>query len=128
MRSDLHLVPVRLKDAKIFTRAHHGALPESPPGHKFSLGVANGDTLVGVAIVGRRAACRGADTDLWYPERGVVAMEAKAVCAACPVQSECLAFALDNGERFGVWGGKSEKQRRRLRSERYRALQQKAAS
>lgn len=56
MRSDLHLVPVRLKDAKIFTRAHHGALPESPPGHKFSLGVANGDTLVGVAIVGRPCA------------------------------------------------------------------------
>ena len=72
------------------------------------------------------AACLGADTDLWYPERGERTAEAKAVCAACPVRAECLAFALDNGEKFGVWGGKSERQRRRMRSERYRAL--KAAS
>lgn len=75
-----------------------------------------------------RAACRGMVTDLWYPEASANAREVKAACAVCPVQAECLAFALDNGERFGVWGGKSEKQRRRLRSERYRALQQKAAS
>lgn len=65
------------------------------------------------------AACRGA-TGFMYPSdaRGVPA--AKAVCAGCPVRAECLEFALANDERWGVWGGTSERQRRAMRAVRVR--------
>jgi transcription factor WhiB len=51
------------------------------------------------------AACRGADACLFFPEPGESDAQAKAICAVCPVQAECLAAALANGERYGVWGG-----------------------
>lgn len=62
-----------------------------------------------------QAACRGLDPDLFFPERGESVRQAKAVCASCPVAAECLATALNNGEKHGIWGGLSEKQRRVLR-------------
>ncbi len=61
------------------------------------------------------ANCRGLDVNLFYAERGVSTSEAKAVCAACTVTAECLAYALDNYEHWGTWGGKSERQRRGMR-------------
>ncbi|MDH5293119.1 MAG: WhiB family transcriptional regulator [Acidimicrobiia bacterium] len=64
------------------------------------------------------ANCRGADADLFFPERGASTRKAKAICAACEVQSECLDFALRVGEKFGIWGGMSERERRRVRRER----------
>ena len=68
----------------------------------------------------RDAACRGKDPDLWFPERGDDTRPAKAICATCPddVNAACLEFALEHGETFGLWGGKSERQRRRIRRER----------
>ncbi len=54
------------------------------------------------------------DADLWFPEKGASALPAKRVCAGCPVRAECLEHALTAGERFGIWGGLSERQRRRL--------------
>ena len=65
-----------------------------------------------------QAKCLGADFDLFFPERGKSTREAKAVCRACPVREECLDFAMRNGERFGIWGGLSERERRRLRRTR----------
>lgn len=62
-----------------------------------------------------QAACRGMDPELWFSERGESTSEAKEVCRCCPVRRECSEFALANGERFGVWGGLSERQRRRIR-------------
>lgn len=62
-----------------------------------------------------QAACSGADPDLFFPERGDPTAEAKAVCRACPVRQQCLDHALANREKFGVWGGMSERERRRLR-------------
>lgn len=53
--------------------------------------------------------------DLWFPERGASTAEAKAICRACPVQRPCLEYAVANGEKFGIWGGKSERERRRIR-------------
>src|SRR5450755_1084739 len=50
-------------------------------------------------------ACRGADPDLFFPLLGESADPAKAICAACAVQAECLALARARGERFGIWGG-----------------------
>lgn len=66
------------------------------------------------------ANCLGADADLFFPERGSSTRKAKAICGECQVQIECLDFALDNGERFGIWGGLSERERRRVRHERSR--------
>ena len=64
------------------------------------------------------AECRGVDPDLFFPENGAPTNEAKAVCGRCPVQHECLQYALEAGEKFGVWGGRSEKERRRMRRQR----------
>ena len=61
------------------------------------------------------AACRGEPTSAFYPENDADAGPAKAICARCPVSDLCLAVALRNGERHGVWGGKTERERARLR-------------
>lgn len=65
-----------------------------------------------------RANCLGVDPDLFFPERGASTREAKEVCRGCVVQSDCLEFALQNGEKFGIWGGLSERERRRIRRQR----------
>lgn len=67
-----------------------------------------------------QANCLGVDPDLFFPERGASTKEAKAVCHACVVREDCLEYALENSEKFGIWGGLSERERRRLR--RARAL------
>ncbi|MDA8313056.1 MAG: WhiB family transcriptional regulator [Actinomycetota bacterium] len=64
----------------------------------------------------RRAACRGLDPALFFPEIGESAAAPKAVCAQCPVSRECLDFALVNAETEGIWGGTTPRARRPLRS------------
>lgn len=64
------------------------------------------------------AACAGMAPDLFFPARGESSKEAKAICAGCPVRECCLEHALDAVEKHGIWGGKSERERRRLRRER----------
>ena len=61
------------------------------------------------------AACLQADPDAFYPEKGGSSRAAKRVCHTCPVQAECLSYALANDERFGIWGGMSERERRQLK-------------
>ena len=61
--------------------------------------------------------CRGVDPALFFPTQGESLAAAKAVCRACEVRAECLNFALTHMEKFGVWGGYSEKERRRMRRE-----------
>jgi WhiB family transcriptional regulator, redox-sensing transcriptional regulator len=63
------------------------------------------------------AECKGSP-ELFFPGRGEthVVRAAKAICERCPVADECLAFALHVPTLIGVWGGTSEKERRRLRS------------
>jgi WhiB family redox-sensing transcriptional regulator len=70
-----------------------------------------------------RANCLGVDPDLFFPERGASTREAKAVCRGCEVRVECLEYALQHGEKFGIWGGLSERERRRVR--RQRALERR---
>lgn len=65
--------------------------------------------------------CRGMDADLFFPERGEAVNQAKAVCVGCEVKEQCLQYALANSEHFGIWGGSSERERRMMRTERYRA-------
>jgi WhiB family redox-sensing transcriptional regulator len=60
-------------------------------------------------------ACRDLPAEWFHPERGGSTREAKAVCATCTVRVDCLTFALDNHEKFGIWGGTSERERRRIR-------------
>jgi WhiB family redox-sensing transcriptional regulator len=67
-----------------------------------------------------QANCMGVDPDLFFPERGMSTREAKEVCRGCVVREDCLEYALANGEKFGIWGGLSERERRRIR--RARAL------
>ena len=61
------------------------------------------------------AKCLQADPDTFFPEKGGSTREAKRICAQCPVRAECLEYALDNDERFGIWGGLSERERRKLK-------------
>jgi WhiB family redox-sensing transcriptional regulator len=65
-----------------------------------------------------RAACARIGGDAWFPEVGMSPAAAKAVCATCPVVAECLEHALSAPEKFGIWGGLSETQRRSLRRSR----------
>ncbi|MGH9303673.1 MAG: WhiB family transcriptional regulator [Acidimicrobiales bacterium] len=74
-----------------------------------------------------RANCMGVDPELFFPERGASTREAKEVCRGCVVRQECLEYAIANGEKFGIWGGMSERERRRVRRARVLA-QQGAAS
>nr|WDS96119.1 transcriptional regulator WhiB [Micrococcus sp.] len=61
------------------------------------------------------ALCAQTDPEAFFPEKGGSTRDAKKVCASCTVRSECLEYALSNDERFGIWGGLSERERRRLR-------------
>jgi WhiB family redox-sensing transcriptional regulator len=65
-----------------------------------------------------RGACRGVDPALFFPGRGESTAQARAVCATCPVAAECLEHALTKTERFGIWGGTSERERKALRRAR----------
>ncbi|MEE6273495.1 WhiB family transcriptional regulator [Georgenia sp. MJ206] len=60
------------------------------------------------------ALCAQTDPEEFFPEKGGSTRSAKAICARCPVSAECLTYALDNHERFGIWGGMSERERRAL--------------
>lgn len=61
----------------------------------------------------KRKACIGEPTTTFYPAPGDTALlrKAKSICANCPVRKECLEYALENSERFGIWGGKSARER-----------------
>lgn len=62
-----------------------------------------------------RALCAQTDPEAFFPEKGGSTRDAKRVCSGCEVRAECLSFALTNDERFGIWGGLSERERRRLK-------------
>jgi hypothetical protein len=58
--------------------------------------------------------CAQVDGELFYPEMGGTVRYAKSICGDCTAQPECLEWALEHGEKFGVWGGKSAPERRKL--------------
>ena len=66
----------------------------------------------------KNANCVGENQDLFFPERGGSTVKAKAICKECKVREECLEFAVERKERFGIWGGKSERERRAIPRER----------
>lgn len=61
------------------------------------------------------AVCAQTDPECFFPEQGRSPRQALSVCAVCPVAQACLQEALADGREFGVWGGKTEAQRRAMR-------------
>jgi WhiB family redox-sensing transcriptional regulator len=62
-----------------------------------------------------RALCAQTDPEAFFPEKGGSTREAKRICSGCEVRPQCLEYALANDERFGIWGGMSERERRKQR-------------
>jgi WhiB family redox-sensing transcriptional regulator len=95
-------------------------------GHGMSGGLPSGLTggiagLMGIGLEAdaqswqEQALCAETDPEAFFPEKGGSTREAKKICTGCEVKAECLEYALSNDERFGIWGGLSERERRRLR-------------
>jgi WhiB family redox-sensing transcriptional regulator len=89
-------------------------------GHMHELYVIDGMLDEGEAEEGalswqERSLCAQTDPEAFFPEKGGSTREAKKVCVGCEVRSECLEYALANDERFGIWGGLSERERRKLK-------------
>ena len=63
----------------------------------------------------RTGLCAQTDPAAFHPEKGEPTRPAKSVCAVCPVREQCLSYALETNQQFGVWGGHSAKERRALR-------------
>lgn len=61
------------------------------------------------------ALCAQTDPEAFFPEKGGSTRDAKKICTTCEVRTQCLEYALQNDERFGIWGGLSERERRKLR-------------
>ena len=64
-----------------------------------------------------RALCAQTDPEAFFPEKGGSTRDAKKVCVGCDVRGYCLEYALAHDERFGIWGGLSERERRRFKKE-----------
>ncbi|GAA4918278.1 transcription factor WhiB [Stackebrandtia albiflava] len=64
-----------------------------------------------------RALCAQTDPEAFFPEKGGSTREAKRICTRCEVKAQCLEFALAHDERFGIWGGLSERERRKVKRE-----------
>ncbi len=63
----------------------------------------------------RDAVCSQTDPEAFFPEKGGSTRDAKKICSGCDVKQQCLEYALKNDERFGIWGGLSERERRKLK-------------
>ena len=91
------------------------AVPSEPPACE----LAGFDDLLepgeGELLWQERALCAQTDPEAFFPEKGGSTREAKKVCLTCDVRAECLDYALANDERFGIWGGLSERERRKLK-------------
>jgi WhiB family redox-sensing transcriptional regulator len=92
-------------------------------GSRFGGDLGGGPGIAGLLGIGEvdaqswqeRALCAETDPEAFFPEKGGSTREAKKICTGCEVKAECLEYALANDERFGIWGGLSERERRRLR-------------
>lgn len=60
------------------------------------------------------ALCAQIDPEMFFPEKGGSTRDAKKICAACPARLKCLDYALENQERYGIYGGLSERERRKI--------------
>jgi len=93
------------------------ALPFSPGAAGPLLGPEDAEDLSWQA----EALCAEIDPELWFPEKGGSTREAKRICRSCEVRAECLEYALENNEMFGIFGGLSYLERRPLLRDRVQA-------
>jgi len=93
-------------------------------GHGMGHGIGQSQGIAGLLGIGlegdaqswqEQALCAETDPEAFFPEKGGSTREAKKICTGCEVKAQCLDYALANDERFGIWGGLSERERRRLR-------------
>jgi len=103
------------------TRASsRGGFASAGPAHSKEASM-DSDRLVVMDLLGNapewqeRALCSQTDPEAFFPEKGGSTREAKRICSRCEVRGECLEYALGHDERFGIWGGLSERERRRLK-------------
>lgn len=96
---------------------------ESTPANTFEKKVASMSQFPSPQIWRSKAACLGVDPELFYPDpdNEDAANPAKLICGACPVQESCLEFAFRSGEKEGIWGGCTERERRRIIRQRRRS-------
>ena len=92
-----------------------GPLPDAPVDVLGTLAVGAPDDQPEEPDWQERALCAQTDPEAFFPEKGGSTREAKRICSGCDVRAECLDYALAHDERFGIWGGLSERERRRLR-------------
>jgi WhiB family redox-sensing transcriptional regulator len=83
--------------------------------HMHELLIADPSDELGILSWQERALCAQTDPEAFFPEKGGSTREAKKVCQTCDVRSECLEYALRHDERFGIWGGLRERERRKLK-------------
>src|SRR4029453_2722082 len=79
------------------------------------MAIVDGDAIEDELSWQERALCAQTDPEAFFPEKGGSTREAKKVCLGCEVRAECLEYALLHDERFGIWGGLSERERRKLK-------------
>jgi WhiB family redox-sensing transcriptional regulator len=92
----------------------------TPPANLIQIGTlseAGSDVLPPELAWQERALCAQTDPEAFFPEKGGSTREAKRVCMSCEVRAECLDYALAKDERFGIWGGLSERERRRVKKQ-----------
>lgn len=89
-------------------RAHLSLVPDRPEIHAVSPATVDDQWQ-------ERALCAQTDPEAFFPEKGGSTREAKRICLGCEVRDACLEYALAHDERFGIWGGLSERERRRLK-------------
>lgn len=63
----------------------------------------------------RQGLCTQADPEIFFPPKGNPGIRAKQICAGCPVRAECLAYAIEADEEFGIWGGLNRAERLKVR-------------
>lgn len=93
----------------------NGSLPPHNIRERDALPCKDGDAAATELSWQESALCAQTDPEAFFPEKGGSTREAKVVCFRCPVRQECLDYALENDERYGIWGGLSERERRRAK-------------
>lgn len=73
----------------------------------------------------QQALCAQTDPEAFFPDKGGSTREAKKMCASCTVVEQCLEYAMARDERFGIWGGKSERERRAMKRPKLSANQER---
>lgn len=96
-------------------RPHLTVVPDAPPAFEPSAAFEPEPEELTPDQWQDKALCAQTDPEAFFPEKGGSTREAKKICLGCEVRHECLEYALAHDERFGIWGGLSERERRRLK-------------